>query len=238
MFKYLLKFAPLKIHRPSSENYWTPEEMKKFESFSKDKTPNRSLNFNCSEFESALKEIRASENANSAEVAKVQQPPEPSISENSVVVVGEATFPSVSSQTDIEEEPTAADSSEVETGLKKREGSCQTDDIDLESLGLDPLETAKSDDKPKVTVKTASVRPTVAVGLGQRGAAKPAVGRGRALPLVPSSPQPRLARSVSDTKATLPNRNLTKRPTDLRPRPTTAPVARTVSKLIICIVKF
>jgi hypothetical protein len=203
--------------------------MKKFESFSKDKTPNRTLNFNSSEFENALKEIRASEpDVEAAPHKSETTPPEPSISENSTVIIGEATFPSVSSQTDIEDEP-SPEITDVEAVVGKREGCCQTDDIDLESL--DPLDIPKPDDKSKVTSsKAASTRPAFFTPVGQRAPVRPMVGRGRAMPMVPSSPQPRAARSVSDAKVALSYRTMTKRPiVDLKPRPTTAPAARTVS---------
>lgn len=205
--------------------------MKKFESFSKDKTPNRTLNFNSSEFENALKEIRASDPDVQAPLQHPDTtPPEPSISESSTVIIGEATFPSVSSQTDIEDEP-SPDSTDVEAVVGKREGCCQTDDIDLESL--DPLDTPKPDEKSKFAFKAASTRPAYFTPVGQRAPVRPMFGRGRAMPVVPSSPQPRVARSVSDAKVSLPYRTMVKRPiTDLKPRPTTAPVARTVSCLV------
>jgi hypothetical protein len=205
--------------------------MKKFESFSKDKTPNRTLNFNSSEFENALKEIRASEPDLQAAPHKPETTDlEPSISENSTVIIGEATFPSVSSQTDIEDEP-SPEITDVEAVVGKREGCCQTDDIDLESL--DPLDIPKPDDKSRFASKTASMRPAFFTPLGQRAPVRPMVGRGRAMPVVPSSPQPRVARSVTDAKVALSYRTMTKRPiVDLKPRPTTAPAARTVSCLV------
>ncbi|XP_059474392.1 S phase cyclin A-associated protein in the endoplasmic reticulum isoform X2 [Neocloeon triangulifer] len=221
------KSSPCTINRSPSENYWTPEEMKKFESFSKTKTPNRNLNFNSSEFENALKEIRAAENEkDKQEVAKEDGPPEPSISENSSVVIGDATFPSVSSQTDLEDEA-ATVSEEFEVTPIKMEGSCQTDEIDLESLG--PLETTKEEEKLKVPPRPALVKPTVASSLSQRVPSKPA-GRGRAMPVTPTAPQLRTARSISDSRSnalSYPIRTQVKRPVDLKPFPTSAPAVRT-----------
>ncbi|XP_065334279.1 S phase cyclin A-associated protein in the endoplasmic reticulum isoform X2 [Cloeon dipterum] len=222
------------LGRSTSESYWTPDEMKKFESFSMAKTPNRSLNFNSSEFENALKEIRAAEMEKESKDKEADTlANQPTISESSLVVIGDATFPSVSSQTDLEEETTVIPEPQIVEAIRsKKEGCCQTDDVDLESLGLDPLEAVKQEEKPKVTPRTtASVKPTMASALNQKASLpqRPA-GRGRSAPFVPIGAQPKVARSSFDAKSSpaFQNRSFVKRPADLKPRPTTAPVTRTM----------